>query len=566
MMKKTITFQVKNPAIGYQFETDLKKVNAKLNDRTKNKQKVSFEIILSQSVEEFLMEFSKTESYQYIEGHSKLAFVDSIKNGSVIWNKANLNNILRNLHESKWDFELEKKNARLARMLDNKLITIHPVLLPEYDVTAIKPYLGQIFSTENYLPIKKELYAICWIKETYQDIPKFFKKGNHFYLESANLRIKVGKADPLEIITALENNEMYGVIPYQSTTYSILYLLKPTAALKTVMNEKKYMRTLFLGSYEESRLRQFQDIRDKAVKIYREVQKFEKGDILEWKTETGKIQKGMFDYESATLENAFEEYKREKELSDVLFDDEGRRFVTSWNGCLTTNGDSPYVVMHTTKITKEELRYDFFAIPKEKLKCVLRLNPDEIRSAILQYHDQKGCNAKRYNTRYLGDASNAIYIQEEDVILYYANAIIHTASKNYIEENITLEETISLIGAVMNGKSSSKAKELFEEILELSQKKNRIVNELPPVSVVYTEKELHTVERLLAITKELYKKYVYFEYVSWEEGRNYINEDLYYKYDMQGYQAYVKAFHKQEDELNQLNIARNTIKAQLARK
>ena len=132
-----------------------------------------------------------------------------------------------------------------------------------------------------------------------------------------------------------------------------------------------------------------------------------------------------------------------------------------------------------------------------------------------------------------------------------------------MEEDITLEETISLIGASMGGKASKKARELYYEVLELSQQKNMIVKQLPPISVDHSEKELVSIEKLLTITKELYQRYTYYEYVTWEEGRKYVDHDLLYHYDLQGYQSYLAVIKKQEEEIDQLNVARNIIRAQV---
>ena len=368
-MRKSITFQLTDSTILNQFQTDLNIIKANYREKTIKSKKIAFEVMLHQSVEDFLTEFSKTESYRYIEGSPNLlSFVESIKDGSVIWSKSNLEKILRNYKDSTRNVEIDKENAKLVRMLDEKMITIQPILLPDYALKECNPYLEQIFTDPEYRPTKKDISAISWMKETYQEYPRFLKGKNQFFLEKANLRLKIGKTDPRVIISSLKNNQTFGVIPNQNTAFTILYLFKPTKALMTYYNEKNAIKKLFLGPHGESRWKEFRNSRMNAVKFYRDVSRFIPGDIIEWSNDQGKMEKGMFDYESSTIEKAFEKYKRENELPGPRTDSDGRKHFTSWKGCLM-EGDGPYVVMHKTIVSKKALRFEFFAIPKEMAKC-----------------------------------------------------------------------------------------------------------------------------------------------------------------------------------------------------
>lgn len=563
-MKKSITLQLTDSTIIDQFQTDLNIIKANYCKKNIKNKKITFEVMLLQSVEDFLSEFSKTESYRFIEGSPNLlSFVKSIKDGSVIWSKSNLNNLLGIYKKFTRNVEIDKEIAKLVRMLDEKMITIQPILLPDYTLNECSLYLEQILTFPEYRPTKKDISAISWMKETYQEYPRFLKRKNQFFLEKANLRLKIGKADPRVIISSLKNNQMFGVIPNQNTAFNILYLFKPTEALKTYFNEKNAIKTLFLGPDGDSRWKEFKNSRKNAIKIYRDVSRFIPGDIIEWRNDHGKIEKGMFDYESSSLEKAFKKYKRDKELHGPRTDGDGRKYFTSWKGCLM-EGEGPYVVMHKLKVSKKALKFEFFAIPKEKAKCAQRLNSDVIEDKINYFHKKKGYITKRVTTRYTDEGyGNAFYFTERDLMIYYPKSIIHSASRNYLEEDITLGETVSLIGATMSGKASEKAKKLYEKVIELSEQKNLLINQLPPFSTDHSEKELMSMEEIFAITKELYQHYTYYEYVIWEEGRRYITDDLLYHYDLQGYKSYIAAIKKQEEELDQLNVARNIIKSQI---
>ncbi|MED2737087.1 hypothetical protein [Bacillus toyonensis] len=525
-------------------------------------------ISLNDTVESFLNKFVKTRSYFLINIHtrftSSIQFIEQINNKSMIWNRMNINKILCNLGFSKRYMELEFDNAALCRLLDEDMVEIETVLLPNFMDAEISDVLDQYESNGNHSSGPHHS-AMSWLKRKDGVTPEYIMKKSTVYSKESNIRIKIGEANPRVIIASLEKGELYGVIPYNETPYSTLYIFKSNEKFIERLRNVQSMKKLILGENENKRKKEFKKSLSNRFRVRTNLHNYTVGDIVEWNDDKGVRQKGMYSYQADSSEDAEMIYLMEKQLTNesIRNENEDRRLVTNWNGVIGNEG--PYTIVHATKILKREVRYEYFGIPTKKIINSLLLDEGSIMEEIKNFAIEADPSSSNigidYNHR---DYSNAMYDSDKDEIVFYLNRIHHTAAKNYMEEDITLEETINLIASTMNGNASQRAEKIFKEIMGLAVEKQELMYEMNRYLYSIPSKEhLSTIEAAVKVTEEYYKKLVYYKYVVWEEGRNFVERHLLYKYDSDGYKAYKEVYEMQEKELIELNMNRNIARSAL---
>lgn len=541
---------------------DIEKSNAKVLDVRLENRNYLIRISLNDTVESFLNNFIKTRSYFLINIHTRFSgsiqFIEQINNKNVVWNRMNINKILGNLRFSKRYMDLEFDNAALCRLLDEEMVEIETVMLPDYIDVEISEVLDR-YESNGYHSSSPHHSAMSWLKRRDGRIPKYIMKKSTVYSKESDTRIKIGEANPRVIIASLEKGEFYGVLPYSETPYSTLYLFKPKEKFIERLRNLQSMKKLIVGENENKRKKDFKKSLRDRFRVRTNLHNYTMGDICEWNDEKGVRQKGMYSYQADSSEDAEMIYLMEKQLTNesIRNENEDRKLVTNWNGVIGNEG--PYTIVHITKILKREVRYEYFGIPTKKIINSLLLDEGSIMEEIKNFAinaDPSSSNISiDYNHR---DYSNAMYDSDKDEIIFYLNRIHHTAAKNYMEEDISLEETINLIASTMNGNASQRAENIFKEIMGLAVEKQELMYEMNRyLYSTPSNEQLSTIEAAIKVTEEYYKKLVYYKYIVWEEGRKFVDSHLLYKYDSDGYKAYKEVYEMQEKELIELNMNRN---------
>ncbi|WP_088364021.1 hypothetical protein [Bacillus cereus] len=543
---------------------DIEASNAEVQEIELENREYLVTVNLNDTVEGFLNKFVKTKSYLYTNFSGSVEFLEQVNNKSVIWNRANIDKILCNLGYSKKYMELEFDNAALCRLLDEDMLEIETVLLPVYADVEITNILDQSESLGNHKS-KQLRAAMSWLKRKNGVIPEYIMSKNGVYSKEDNIRIKIGEANPRVIISSLEKGESYGVIPIAGTPYSTLYIFKPKESFIERNRNIQSIKRLILGENEKKRKKEFKKYLSNRFRVITNLHNYTEGDIVEWNDDEGVRQKGMYSYEANTYEDAEMIYLMEKHLTNesIRNENENRKLITNWKGVLGDKG--PFTIVHVTKVLKKEVRYEYFGIPTKKIINSVLLDEgtilDEIKNFAIEADSTGSTIGVEYNHR---DYSNAMYDSDNDKIVFYVNRIHHTAAKNYMEEDITLAETINLIASTMNGNASQRAESIFKEILGLAFEKNEATSEMN--SCLYdtpSEDQVRAIEYVINVTKEYYKKLVFYKYVVWEEGRKSVENHLLYKYDSDGYKAYKEVYDMQEKELIKLNMNRNIARSGL---